>query len=208
MVRKLFVIACLLAVGLLICGRMSVAEIKYYKTQSDLSFIVEDTAGNVIQTYNYVNDGFSFSYNTDTLHEIQPPFDFRFYYAGITRDIGASELSAYLFNDISLIRNVGNTFWVSSGNDFSVFTSAMSNPTPYDCLWFMLAPYDSLGKKCGGTGIGMSLTTSNNLARGKSIGRLGLRINSASIVPEPSGLLAVMSGVIGLMGLAARRKQP
>ncbi len=124
-----------------------------------------------------------------------------------------------LFEGVGLLSNVGNTIWVSSNADdpqFSTFVGALTDGLD-ETLWGKVA-LKADGGFIGGSGIGYYESSffgdgqTHDFA-GDAIGRIGLRVDEATVtqapadVPEPCSILALMCGIVGAGGYALRRRR-
>jgi len=124
-----------------------------------------------------------------------------------------------LFENVPLLANVGSTIWVASDADdpqFTAFVGTLTNGQD-DTLWGSFT-LKADGSFAGGSGMGYGESSffggghTGDFA-GSSIGRIGLRIDAATVtqepadLPEPCSAISLLCGIIGAGGYALRRRR-
>ena len=124
-----------------------------------------------------------------------------------------------LFENVALLSNVGNTVWVSSNADdpqFSAFVGVLTDGLD-GTLWGKVT-LKADGSFAGGSGTGYGESSffgedQDHDFAGMTIGRIGLRVDEATVtqapadVPEPCSMISLLCGIIGAGGYALRRRR-
>lgn len=196
----LFFCMCLMAVV------VSPSQAGYRVTsQGHVTVLVEDPAHNLLGSRTYAAGS---TIEADTMWT--GPF-------GEWFSLGLDSPYAALFENVPLLSHIGETIWVSSNADdpdYSTFVQGLKDGRN-DNVWGSFA-ISSAADFAGAGGLGYFEASyfdggAHDFA-GMNIGRIGLRIDGASVVqeaadlPEPGAFVSLLCGVVGMCGLVARRR--